>query len=146
MSPACGRQDGRLSHCMAPQPSPGGGTGASLLGFMGEGRGVWDSDTLLSPTEAQCVCVCARARAHVSFHRCLAGIWWVLPKSFSVVRPCFSGLLATGERFLLDIIFPVPFGHFGLVTSTAPCLGYMGGNKETQEEPLLHCSSRPETP
>lgn len=57
-------------------------------------------------------------------------------KAFLLLAHASPGLLATGERSLLDIIFPVPFTHFRLANSTAPRLGYMGGNKETQGN---HC-------
>lgn len=44
------------------------------------------------------------------------------PKGFLLSDYTFPSLLATGERFLLEIIIPLPFGHSRSANSVAPDL------------------------
>lgn len=48
---AHGRQDGRLTHCLAPWTLPGVGNIPSLFDFMGKDGSVCKINVLLCPTE-----------------------------------------------------------------------------------------------
>lgn len=129
---------------MAPQTSPSGAEGGSnwsTAAWFHEIRwgGVETVNTVPRPTETTvCVCVCL-------FHWHLVGVWWALLKSFSVLDHPFLCLLARTERFLLEMAFPVLFGHSRLAISTVPYLGYAGDNKKTRGS-LACWPSSPETP
>lgn len=93
---------------------------------------------------------CAQAHRNHGVRLCLfywhlVGVWWALLKSFSVLDHPFLGLLARRERLLVEITFPVLFGHSRLAISTVPYLGYVGDNKKTRGS-LACWPSSPETP
>lgn len=60
---------------------------------------------------------------------------WVVQRGFLLSYLPFPDPLARGNRLFLEIFCPVPTGNSRLEISAAPCLGYVGGNKEN------HCLS-----